>query len=152
MDSDPNLPPIVYSTFINAAPERVYEAISTGSGWDCWFTTQATIDARPGGSYRFYWEHFGAERITMTLEGPILEAEPDQAFAFKWRSGSGMTTVRFVLEPRGVGTVINVTESGYGYDEDDIIACINCACGWGEALTLLKFYLEHELTYGSVPE
>jgi hypothetical protein len=28
---------------------------------------------------------------------------------------------------------------------------IGCATGWGEALTLLKFYLEHGLTYGAVP-
>jgi len=24
---------------------------------------------------------------------------------------------------------------------------LECACGWGEALALLKFYLEHNLTY-----
>ena len=28
---------------------------------------------------------------------------------------------------------------------------MECAAGWGEALTLLKFYLEHGVTYGEVP-
>jgi CheY-like chemotaxis protein len=38
---------------------------------------------------------------------------------------------------------VEVTERGYGVERDDIIACLDCASGWGEALMLLKFYLEH---------
>ncbi len=30
-------------------------------------------------------------------------------------------------------------------------ALLSYACGWGEALTLLKFYLEYGITYGDVP-
>ena len=28
---------------------------------------------------------------------------------------------------------------------------MECATGWGEALALLKFYLEHGVVYGEVP-
>ncbi len=54
-----------------------------------------------------------------------------------------------------------VTESGYA--QADLLATgvvgemaqrspfAMCASGWGEALTLLKFYLEHDVVYGSVP-
>ena len=34
---------------------------------------------------------------------------------------------------------------------DDVEAALGCAAGWGEALTLLKFYLESGTKYGEVP-
>jgi uncharacterized protein YndB with AHSA1/START domain len=146
------MPPISYSTFIDAPQDRVYTELTTGEGWDHWFTTKARIDARPGGTYSFIWKNFGGDRETLELTGPVLEAEPNKAFSFRWGSGEGMTTVKFTLEPMGGGTLLRVTESGYSYSERDVTSCLNCACGWGEALTLLKFYLEHGVTYGEVPE
>jgi uncharacterized protein YndB with AHSA1/START domain len=145
------MPPIRYATFITARPDRVYDALTTGPGWDSWFTTRAVIEARAGGRYEFFWRDFGADRVTLTLTGPVLEAEAERTFAFRWGSGKSQTTVRFTLEPRGEGTVVQVTESGYSYEEKDVLSCLDCACGWGEALTLLKFYLEHGVTYGEVP-
>jgi uncharacterized protein YndB with AHSA1/START domain len=79
--------------------------------------------------------------------GPIIEALPNQRFVFQWQPGESPSTVAFELEPRGAGTVVYVTESGYS----SWIGLIGCATGWGEALTLLKFYLEYGLTYGAVP-
>ena len=60
-------------------------------------------------------------------------------------------TVAFTLEPLGSGTLVKLTESGYSASERDAKAHVGCAVGWGEALTLLKFYLEHGLIYGHVP-
>jgi len=34
-----------------------------------------------------------------------------------------------------------------GYTNEDINACIGCAVGWGEAVTLLKVYLEQGIVY-----
>jgi uncharacterized protein YndB with AHSA1/START domain len=149
--NESQMPPITYSTFIGAPPDRVYKELTTGEGWNGWFTTSAEIDARPGGRYAFHWENFGGDRETISLSGPVLEAEPNKAFSFRWDSGEGMTTVRFTLELRGTGTILRVEESGYSFSERDVLSCLNCACGWGEALTLLKFYVEHGVSYGSVP-
>ena len=49
------------------------------------------------------------------------------------------------------GTVVTVTESGHTASPKDLEALVECASGWGEALTLLKVYLEHGITYGEVP-
>lgn len=152
MNKQALMPPIRYSSYINAPPQRVYEALTKGEEWSRWFTTRATIDARPGGSYEFYWDSFGADLVTDTLTGPVLQAEPNRVFAFKWKSGLGMTTVTFNLEPRGDGTIVQVVEEGYSFDEKDVLACLNCAAGWGEALTLLKYYVEHGVSYGKVPK
>jgi len=145
------MPPIVYSTYIHVAPEVVYKTLASGEGWDSWFTTKATVDARPGGSYHFYWENWGAERETVTLSGPIVDAIPNRIFSFKWETGESLTTVRFELEPRAPGTIVKLSETGYSTSDLDVRACISCAGGWGEALTLLKFYLELNVTYGPVP-
>ncbi len=152
MTEQAHMPPILYSTYIKASPERVYKALTEGDEWSQWFTKRATIDARVGGSYEFYWENFGPTLETFTLTGPVLEAEPNKTFAFNWGSGEDITTVRFRLQARGEGTVLHVTEDGYSMSDVDIKACLNCAAGWGEAITLLKFYVEHGVRYGDVPQ
>ena len=45
------------------------------------------------------------------------------------------------------GTVVKLKEYGYEDTEEGHRRCLECATGWGEALTLLKFYVEHGITY-----
>jgi hypothetical protein len=47
------------------------------------------------------------------------------------------------MEPYKEGTLLILEE--HGYTAKDIKSCISCAVGWGEAMTLLKVYLEHGL-------
>jgi hypothetical protein len=77
---------------------------------------------------------------------------PPERFVFRWTPGETPTTVAFDLNARGTGTVLTVTETGHSQSQQDMNALVDCAAGWGEALTLLKFYLEHSVTYGPVPE
>lgn len=48
---------IEYATLIRAQAERVYDAFATADGLDAWFTTGASVDARPGGSIMFRFEN-----------------------------------------------------------------------------------------------
>jgi uncharacterized protein YndB with AHSA1/START domain len=152
MSDSIQLPPIRYGTYIDAPPARVYETLATATGWDAWFTQGAEVDARPGGSIRFRWVAFGVDRVTGEDGGPVVEALPPRRFAFRWTPGDTTTTVALDLEPRGRGTVVRITESGHSTSAGDLAALVDCAAGWGEALTLLKLYLEHGITYGPVPE
>jgi uncharacterized protein YndB with AHSA1/START domain len=145
------IPDIEHSTYIAAAPERVFNAITTAAGWDAWFTDGTSVEAVPGGHITLQWKDFGAGRWTTEDGGPVLAVEPNKSFVFQWSPGSQPTTVSFNLEPRGAGTIVSVRETGYPETNEDAEACIGCAVGWGEALTLLKFFLEHGVTYGSVP-
>ncbi len=146
------LPPIDYNTYIKVAPEHVYEALTTGEIWDSWFTQGTKVDPRPGGFIRFKWVNFKVDRYTTEAECPVLEAEPPRRFVFKWQAGDSWTTIEFDLEARGEGTILRVKESGHTDSEKDLAALVDCASGWGEAITLLKFYLEHGVTFGEVPE
>jgi uncharacterized protein YndB with AHSA1/START domain len=145
------LPEIEHLVYIGVAPRQVYETLTTGEGWDGWFTDGTEVNAAPEGQIRLRWRDFGAGHWTTEDGGPVLDALPDERFVFQWSPGERPTTVSFTLEPLGPGTLVKLTESGYSASERDARAHVGCAVGWGEALTLLKFYLEHGLTYGRVP-
>jgi uncharacterized protein YndB with AHSA1/START domain len=145
------MPDIEHSTYIAVLPETVFDAITTGAGWDAWFTDGTTVDPVPGGHITLRWRDFGAGRWTTEDGGPVIDVEPSKRFVFQWSPGSKPTTVSFGLEPRGPGTIVRLRETGYSTTDEDVEACIGCAVGWGEALTLLKFFLEHGATYGAVP-
>ena len=152
MDGKTALPSIRLSTYVGASPRRVYETLATGSGWDAWFTQGADVDTRQGGSIRLRWEGFGAGGYAGQDGGAVLEAEPPRRFVFQWQPGDSVTTVAIDLLPRGAGTVVHLEEWGHTDSPGDLAALVDCAAGWGEALTLLKFHLEYGVTYGEVPE
>ena len=62
---------------------------------------------------------------------------------------SYLTTVAIDLTemPGGEGTAVRLIETGYPDTPGGLAALLNCAAGWGEALTLLKFWLEHGVRY-----
>lgn len=95
------------------------------------------------------WVNFGAERMTTDDGGPVLEVQQNRKFAFQWQPGRVATTVSFELETRGAGTLVRMQESGHSMD--DVETAVYCAAGWGEALTLLKIWLEHGVTCSEVP-
>lgn len=145
------LPPIRYRTYINASAEKVYEMITTGDGWDAWFTHGTEVDARAGGRIVFRWKNWAVDHYTTDSVGSVLKADPPGRFVFQWTPGDSTTTIAFELKPLGDGTVLSVEESGHTTSPRDLAALVECAGGWGEALALLKMYMEHGVTYGAVP-
>lgn len=142
------LTPIDYKTYIAVPPQRVFETLTTAAGWDAWFTRGTKLDARANGSIILKWNNWGPDRVNVEDGGIVLEVIPDRRFVFTWQPDHQPTTVCIELQPLGTGTLVHLTDSGY------ITPAIhmNCAAGWGEALTLLKVYLEHGITYGEVPK
>jgi uncharacterized protein YndB with AHSA1/START domain len=165
------LPAIKWMSYIESPIERVFRTLTTAEGWDGWFTRGTSLDARVGGRLLLRWTDaaqslhrvtlWGSVHTAMEAGGPIVAIDPDERFAFEWTTAGHPTTVDFRLARRGTGTVVTVTESGYGADDlgatgvtgqvDQRSPFAMCASGWGEALTLLKFFLEHGVTYGAVP-
>jgi uncharacterized protein YndB with AHSA1/START domain len=139
---------IRYATLMRADPGEVYDAIATAEGLDGWFTSGATVDARPGGAIRFRWRDWGPDRITDEDGGAVLEASRPRRFVFQWSPDApNLTTVEITFEPVAEGTVVRVREYGYRNTPASRRKMLECAGGWGEALTLWKFYVEHGLRY-----
>ncbi len=150
------MPPLIrdeirYTTLVRAPIERVYDGIATAAGLDGWFTQGAAVDARPGGEIVFRWVDFGGDRVTGAARGPVLTAERPTRFVFQWPADDGepalMSTVEIDFEATDAGTLIRLREHGYPDTPRGLRAMLNCAAGWGEALTLWKVYCEHGIRY-----
>jgi uncharacterized protein YndB with AHSA1/START domain len=142
---------IKQATLIRASPEKVYDALATAEGLDSWFTSGSVVDAKPGGRIKFVWKDWGPDKYTTESDGPVLEAERGKRFVFQWHPDSGnrelATTIEINLEPVKEGTILRLREYGHEDTATSRAALAECAAGWGEAITLMKFYVEHGITY-----
>ena len=145
------VPDIVMESYIAAPIEKVFEHISTAAGWDAWFTKGTTVDLKKGGKIHLKFVRCGANNDELDVECPIIDVAAPNKLVFQWKSGDTPTTVKFNLESLDNGTLVEVVETGYKNTEKDLYWMMQCSTGWGEALTLLKFYLEHNVVYGAVP-
>lgn len=128
------------SVFVRATRERVYDAFATAEGLDGWFTRGSRIDARPGGALLFRWVDWGAEKdITADVPGRVIEAKRPERLVFEWGEPGSESTVEIIFEARDGGTLVKLREFGFRTVEN----VVENAGGWGEALTLAKFWLEH---------
>lgn len=134
-------------TFIAASPEKVYDTITSAREWDSFFTTGMQLEPRPGGKCVFSWKDWGPDRYTHTVPGEVIEAKRPDRFTFQWGRGDRATKVDFELSRFRSGTVVTLVENGYKDDQDGRAMIMECAAGWGEALALLKFYIERGLIY-----
>lgn len=142
---------VKHSTYIAVSPAETYKALATSEGLDAWFTKGAEVDAREGGYIHFRWEDFGLDRLMLEDGGPVLEAEPGKKLVFGWHPAGPdkPTTVTLELSGYGKGTRLDVTEIGHLVSDTagGWQAALTVAVGWGEALTLLKYYLEQREAY-----
>lgn len=134
---------------VAASPERIYDAFATAEGLDGWFTAGAEVDARPGGHIRFRWRDWGPERYSGEDGGPVLEADRGRRFIFQWQPDGPayFTTVAMDFESVEGGTVVRLRERGYADTPSGRRRMLDCASGWGEALALAKFWVEHRVRY-----
>lgn len=138
-----------HSVLIRAKRERVYDALTTAEGLDGWFTSGASVDAEPQGEILFRWRNWGPDHISTEDSGVVLEAERPERFVFQWDfdDPERAITVEFDLEKDVEGTIVRLREYGYHNSPAGLKSLVDHATGWGEALTLLKFYVEHGLRY-----
>jgi len=129
---------------VKAPPETVWEALASGPGLDGWFTTGATVEARPGGRLVFRWERWGPDDFTGTYEGTVVEAAAPGRFVFRWPVDARTydTTVEVDLEPRGGATLVRLAEHGFEEGPAGLREMLNRSSGWGEALALMKLFVE----------
>jgi uncharacterized protein YndB with AHSA1/START domain len=139
---------IVQATFVRGEPERVFDAFATAGGLDAWFTSGTTLDPRPGGAFLWRWRAWGPDKVTTEAQAKVREFRRPERFVFDWDSGNPKPTrVEITFERAEGGTVVRLRESGYDDSPRGRRAIVNCSGGWGEALTLAKFYVEHGLHY-----
>ena len=142
-------PPIELESYISLPPSDVFKAITTAETWDKWFTTGMELDLSIGGKMLFRWKNWGPHQYEGEDIGEIVEISEPSVFKFQWHKDANIppTTVAFELKSLGGGTHLLLTETGYLDDELGRGWMLSCATGWGEAIALLKMYLEHGVAY-----
>ena len=131
-----------HSEFIKAPRERCYDAFATTEGLNAWFTEGARIDARPGGAMLFKFVDWGSEKMNAEFPGRVLEAQRPERFVFTWGEGDEATTVELTFEATDGGTIVRVREHGFIKMDN----ALGNSAGWGECLTLMKFWVEHRIS------
>ncbi|SDL18114.1 Uncharacterized conserved protein YndB, AHSA1/START domain [Glycomyces sambucus] len=103
---------------IEAAPEVVFDVVSSPEHLKDWWPDEAEYGSVPGAAGRIgfrnedgsvQWEQF-----------TVVDAQPPRLFSFRWTHAEGETAAQgnsflvvFELEPEGAGTVLRMTETGF---------------------------------------
>ena len=136
-------------TFIKAPPDKVYDTITRAEGWNAFFTHNLEVNPVTGGKIVFRWKDWGPNFYTTEADGKVIKAERPNLFVFEWYpvGKEYPTKITFDLKGEYGGTVVRLKEEGYPDTPAGRDMIIECAGGWGEALALLKFYIEHGIVY-----
>ena len=139
---------IVGETTIEASPETIFAALTQPEQLKTWWgddqvyrADKWSIDLRIGGKYRS--EGKGVNGDAFVVEGEYVEIDPPRVLSYIWRpswADKKQTTVRFVLTPKGNGTHLHMTHSGFAEET----ARQNHAQGWPLVLGWLKNFTERQ--------
>jgi uncharacterized protein YndB with AHSA1/START domain len=119
------------SHWVNANPQRVYDAWLTPADWDGWFTNNSQIDARVGGKY------LNGDGDT----GVYIELNPPTLIRFTWDNPTACpgSEVAISFSPRDGGTDVLLRHTKLPQPETGRGEMVD---GWGWALDNLAAYLE----------
>lgn len=143
---------IEQKVLVFAPADDVFAAMGTENGLDGWWTRGARIDLEKR-QLRFRWREWGAEKVTGEDLARILRYEPPHALSFDWHAygDDRVTRVDITIAPAERGVVLAVSDSGHVVrNEEDAARFAGVAAGWGEALALVKMYVEHGAVYDPI--
>ena len=143
----------VYSIYIKAKPEAIWEAITQPEWTEQYlYGSRAVYDLRPGGSYRSYGLA-GQDGDTAYVDGEVIEVDPPRRLVQTWRAlwdptvvAEGFTKLTWEIEETSTGaTRLTVTHELTG--APSMAAMVagrvpNAGGGWSESLSGLKTLLE----------
>lgn len=128
---------------IEAAPDRVFRALTDAKALEQWMATNAESDAEPGGRFRYEFE-FDDPAQNNAQEGVYLAIEAERVVVVPWvfPFSPKKTTVEFELEPAGDATRLNFTHAGFEDGEPWDGARERFTGGWRMFLESLKRHVE----------
>ena len=104
--------------FVEAAPEVVYEVVSSPDHLRQWWPDDARYDPVPGGTGEIVFGDPASGGATVGFA--VVDADPPRTFRFRWThrtdevAGEGNSLlVTFDLRAEGTGTLLRMTETGF---------------------------------------
>lgn len=128
---------IVKEIVIAAPPERVYRAFAEQSELEHWFVKHADVGAAPGERYNLTWLPH------QSSVGRIVEMSPPNRFVFAWDvTSERSTTCAFDFIAHDAGTLVRLTQTGFGDGDDWDRLYEDNSGGWDVELGNLKRWLD----------
>jgi uncharacterized protein YndB with AHSA1/START domain len=123
--------------FINATPQRVFQALTTKEDLERWFVQKAEVDLRPRGVIRLEW---APEAVEI---GAILVLDPPHRISYTWEAlEPSPTTITFELTAESDGTHLRLIHTGIGEGEDWDSYYTSINSGWNVHFNNLTAWLE----------
>ena len=104
--------------FVDAAPEVVFEVVSSPEHVREWWPDDAAYEVRSGAAGEIVFGERGAGGMVVSFD--VLEVHPPHTFSFRWTHPAGEPAVlgnsllvTFALTPSRGGTLLRMTESGF---------------------------------------
>lgn len=103
---------------IDAAPEIVFEVVSSPEHIREWWHAETDVEPVPGAAGELVWRDEATGR-TETVRYAVVEAVPPRLFSFRWvyddvpPADGNSLLVTFELTPAGGGTTLRMTETGF---------------------------------------
>ena len=134
---------------IDAAPEVVFDVVSSPDHLREWWPDEAEFPVVPGGAGRIGFGDLPDDGTWVQFA--VVDAVPPRLFSFRWTHDEGepaasgnSNLVVFEIEPDGTGTRLRMTESGFperGWDEATAAArYADHSTGWNYYLPRLVAY------------
>lgn len=113
-------PALRFERVLNAAPARVWRALTEPAEHETWHPSPFDLEPRVGGSVKYRGEDLD--------DGTVLEFQPESALAYTW----GEDDLHWELEPQGSGTLLTLT-----HVFDDRLKAARDGAGWHVCLDRL---------------
>jgi uncharacterized protein YndB with AHSA1/START domain len=128
---------IFHDFHVKAPVERVFEAISTPDGLDCWWTRKSAGQPSLGEEYELWFgpQYDWRARVSKYVFGASLEFEMTRAHA-DWVG----TRIGFELEEQAGTTSARFHHTGWPSQNEHWR--ISCYC-WAMYLRVMRRYIEH---------
>jgi len=131
------MPDIMHLIKIHASPEQVYQVLTTAEGIRNWWTRDAVLESKIGGTGELgFYEHRVTKIRVDELKAPVRVGwKTISSFRPEWDG----TTITFDLRAEGSDTVLSFAHCGFE-KADEVYALTTT--GWGYYLVSLQQYLE----------
>ena len=130
-------PAIRKATITTAPPERAYDAWTEPEHLSRWFCDKVTGWPGAGSKLQMTWERFG-----FSVEYSLPTVQPPRKVVLKAAvPGMGTQTLNISIRPYGVGSQVEVVETGPGAEGQE--GAGDAESGWEMSLSILKLYLEN---------
>ena len=141
MSKDQSRPPQTHEIEIDAPPEAVWKAISTGEGLTRWYAEEARVEPRKGGENWISWgegQDVGKQNLAWEPGRRLTVGDPNHATATDWNA----MVIDFEIEARGGRTLLKLVQSGLPAGPDWDSMDDGTDIGWEMFMFALKFYVE----------